>query len=282
MQMIKKLILTAVIFNIIAIGNAQESMDSYKYVIVPKKFQFLKEADKYKLNSLTKFLFNKHGFTAIMEGEEFPDDLQNNRCLAMLADVNAVKGGLFKTKVQVELKNCNYETLLTSKVGESREKEYKVAYNLALRDAFTSFETIQYKYDESKSLVSQNSSKKEGDLKEIEKLQKEIEILKEEKNNVSKNKEIIISEKNMVMHKAKPIKVVKQESEEVLYAQQIDNGFQLINTEPKKVMTLYFSGIPDVFIVKGKDALVYKKEGIWVFTENNGTDLTAKTLTIKF
>ena len=66
---------------------AQKSINQYKYVIVPQKFDFVKKPDQYKTSSLTKFLFNKYGFTAFLEDEQFPQDLQNNRCLALVGNV---------------------------------------------------------------------------------------------------------------------------------------------------------------------------------------------------
>ncbi|HET8837617.1 MAG TPA: hypothetical protein VFM82_01325, partial [Flavobacteriaceae bacterium] len=70
----------------------EKSPNDYKYVIVPKKFDFLTENDQYKLNSLTEFLFEKYGFTAILEGEKFPDDLIKNPCSALNADVHSDSG----------------------------------------------------------------------------------------------------------------------------------------------------------------------------------------------
>ena len=49
---------------------AQKSINNYKYVIVPSKFDFVKGKDKYQTSSLTKFLFNKYGFTAFLDDEE--------------------------------------------------------------------------------------------------------------------------------------------------------------------------------------------------------------------
>ena len=122
---------------------AQKGINNYKYVIVPNKYDFLKEKDQYQLNSLSQFLFNKHGFVAVMEGGDYPEDLALNRCLAMRADV--IKGsGMFSTKLNVILKDCNDKQIFESALGESREKEYKVAYNIALRKAFKSFETVNY------------------------------------------------------------------------------------------------------------------------------------------
>ena len=101
--------------------SSQTNLNEYKYIIVSKKYDFLKEADQYQLNSLSKFLFNKYGFTALMEGEVYPEDLIRNRCLALKAD--ALKNtGMFKTKLNIELTDCNDRVVYVSDVGESREK----------------------------------------------------------------------------------------------------------------------------------------------------------------
>ena len=73
-----------------------------------------------------------------------------------------------------------------------------------------------------------------------------------------------------------------KEVEAILYAQPIDNGFQVIDTEPKKVMILLYSGVPDTFIVEGKDAIVYKKENGWIYAENNGKSLISRGINLKF
>src|SRR5690606_34630812 len=106
------------------------------------------EPDKYQLNSMTVFLFNKYGFEAIMEGEALPEDLKKNPCSALHADVLS-DSGMFSmiTKVKVVLKNCTQQTLFESKEGRSKLKEYKFSFQEALRDAFTSIEMLNYKYE---------------------------------------------------------------------------------------------------------------------------------------
>ena len=102
----KKVILVlSIILGCLTFSKAQSNLNDYKYVIVPNKFDFLKEADKYQLNSLTKFLFNKYGFTALLENENYPEDLAKNMCLGLRSDVIS-ESGMFKTKLRVELKNC--------------------------------------------------------------------------------------------------------------------------------------------------------------------------------
>ena len=51
---------------------AQLSINDYKYVSVPDKFDFLKSNDQYQLSSLTKFLLKKNGFTVLNKSDNYP------------------------------------------------------------------------------------------------------------------------------------------------------------------------------------------------------------------
>jgi len=119
-----------------------QSLNDYKYVQVPVKYEFLSEVNEYQLNALTAFLFKKNGFKVLYE-EEVPDKV--DFCNVLIAKVED-DSGLFTTKLQVKLENCKGETVFASEFGESREKDYKKAYHEALRDAFTYLEKEQYSY----------------------------------------------------------------------------------------------------------------------------------------
>ncbi len=150
-----------------------QNVNQYKYVIVPIKYDFLLTNDQYKLNSLTEFLFEKYGFIAILEGEKFPEDMVNNPCSALNADVLSDSGMFsFVTKVTLVLKNCNQQIIFESKEGQSKLKDRKFGYQEALRDAFSSIEALHYSYSAPSEVDSSNLKK------EVEK----IEIKEESKN----------------------------------------------------------------------------------------------------
>ncbi len=65
----KTLLIFTLLFS--AIGFAQ-SINDYKYVIVPKKFEWLKEENKYNLNSLTKMMFEKQGWQVFYSDDKLP------------------------------------------------------------------------------------------------------------------------------------------------------------------------------------------------------------------
>tara|TARA_R110002050_G_scaffold300769_1_gene472386 strand:- start:13011 stop:13883 length:873 start_codon:yes stop_codon:yes gene_type:complete len=271
---------------------SQTNLNDYKYVIVPTKYDFLKESNQYQLNALTKFLFNKYGFETLMEGDEYPDDLVRNRCLALRT--NVTKGsGLFKTKLLVTLKGCNDQVVYTLEEGESREKDYKKAYAEAIRNAFKSFKSVNYKYEPKAKDAVIATAKTEGKTevsKEIEKLKEEIQALKEEKKSeVVEVKESVIEVVEAPVVKAEPKEVetikevaVKKVSSKVLYAQEIENGFQLVDSSPKVVYKIKKTSIKDVFLVVNKNGTLSKKGDDWILEYYDNDVLKQEVLNIKF
>ncbi len=253
---------------------SQSNLNNYKYIIVPKKYDFLKETDQYRLNGLTKFLFEKYGFLTLMDGDNYPDDLLKNRCLALNSNV-INDSGIFKTKLKVELKDCADKVVFASDIGETREKDFGKAYNEALRNAFISFEAISYKYEPKENKVSGI---------ENQELQKEPEILKEEKMT-----EVIPVEETNVGAVAAiaAIETAISPSDDknvsdILYAQVTENGFQLVDSTPKVIYKIMETGLSKVFVVDGKNGILYEKDGNWILEFYEGNILKQETLNIKF
>ena len=270
-------------------GFAQTNLNTYKYVIVPNKFDFLKENDQYQLNSLAKFLFEKYGFEAIMEGGKYPDDLLKNRCLALKS--NLLKdSGMFKTKLAIELKNCNDAVVFTSEMGESREKEYKKAFTEALRNAFNSIEALGYSYQPSAEIanvIPQETQANNAAAQEIERLKQEIASIKIAKDavvEVAKPEVVVVATPNLTVNNdAKTVaQPTRQVATGVLYAQAIENGFQLVDSSPKVVYKIKKTGIADVFMVENKNATLYKKGENWIMEYYENNELKQEVLTIKF
>lgn len=135
--MMKYLVVLALVFCFISVGFSQESLSDYSFVVVPEKYDFVNEMDKYQLNSLTKFLFNKHGFNAYFD-REMPDV---RRCDGLWAVVNG-KPGFIWTQVYIILNDCSGKEIFRSEVGKSKLKEFSKTYTAALRNAFLSIEEL--------------------------------------------------------------------------------------------------------------------------------------------
>ena len=71
-------------------------------------------------------------------------------------------------------------------------------------------------------------------------------------------------------------------SSNILYVQEVNDGFQVVDATPKVVMFLYATPKQDVFIVKGRNAIVYKEDGFWYISENKDNKNSVITIDIKF
>ena len=138
-------------------GYAQSPLDSYKYIIVPKRFDFLNKENQYRVNSQTKYLFEKNGFTTLLKGEDYPEDLISNPCLGVEANV-IDESNSFTSKVRVSLTNCQDKVVYTSEQGISREKDYAKSYSLALENAFTSIAELGYEFNPDLAIVPEFAS----------------------------------------------------------------------------------------------------------------------------
>lgn len=258
--MYKKILFSVGFIMISFYGTAQKNINNYKYIIVPKTYEFSNSEDQYQLNSLTKFLYNKYGYEAFFSDEDLPKDLENNGCLALTSEVVEVKKNMFKTELEIVLKDCFDAVVMTSKKGISRKKEFDKAYTEALRGAFETFQNLNYKYVPKESVVEVVA------VTPIKKLNNWVEEAPSDIKKTEKHKNV----------------AVKPTGDKIYYAQAIENGFQLVNSEPKIVMILYATAAENVFLVKGKSAIVYKEDGFWYYSENDGKLGEKQQLNIKF
>ena len=235
--MIKKIFLLFVL--LVSLTAFSQSINDYQYVIVPIKYDFFKENDKYRLNTLTKLLFQKYGFKSYLSSEELPNELENSRCDILYATVTE-DSNLMVTKLKILVKDCRDKIIFETEFGKSRNKEFAAAYNEALREAGKSFDTLNYKY-------------------------------------TGKNNSSITQEPSKTI-------VSKTDSETFYFAQPTDNGFQVVDNEPKVIMKLYTTSQKNVFIgLNGNtNGVVISKNGKWFFEYYDGDKLISESLNLKF
>lgn len=246
----------------------QHKMNNYKYVIVPKKFDEFKKENQYRTNALVKFLFQKKGFTTVYD-DDLPEDLKKNRCLGLKVDL-LNKSNMFTTKTALELKNCDEEVVFTTKVGVSKSKEFEPAYHETIRESFESFNNFKYVYNgkdkKNSDIVVVNFK---DDVKQVSDIEKQSQLEK-------------IVEKEKETPAQTP--VVQKTDSSTLYAQEITNGFQLVDSTPKILFKIYKTSIQGYYIAEQESAngVVINKNGNWVFEYYENGQLISRELKIKF
>ena len=190
--------LVAVIFlfmSIISKSFSQKSLSDYSYVIVSEQFEFQQEKDKYQLNSLTKFLFNKYGFHAYFD-REVP--LNVFRCDGLWAEAEGTPGFII-TKVQLVLRDCTGEVIYRTNYGKSKVKDYKKAYYESVRNAFN-------------DIIKLNVNQKDIEVVDIE-------ITTDTQNSTDNTKNLSVVETSIIATnsiKGKPLKKVEPTIEKTI------------------------------------------------------------------
>ena len=190
--------LVAVIFlfmGIISKSFSQKSLSDYSYVIVSEQFEFQQEKDKYQLNSLTKFLFNKYGFHAYFD-REVP--LNVFRCDGLWAEAEGTPGFII-TKVQLVLRDCTGEVIYRTNYGKSKVKDYKKAYYESVRNAFN-------------DIIKLNVNQKDIEVVDID-------ITTDSQNSTDNTKNLSVVETSIIATnsiKGKPLKKVEPTIEKTI------------------------------------------------------------------
>ena len=188
----------------------QKSIPSKKqYVIVKSTFDFLKQVNRYKANSFTKFLFSKAGYEVYLDNEELPGELYYNKCSALYVDVKD-KSNLFATRNYIELADCNGKLMYTSKLGTSKLKDYERSFRQSIRGAFSTIENLNLIYSSFSSLKIE-SSKTENKTQELNKAS---EVVKPQKSPLDTSNLISKEKKSSTMSllRARNIFIYNQQS----------------------------------------------------------------------
>lgn len=243
-------LLLAVSFAITA--HSQNSINNYKYVLVPDRFDFFKTDNQYGLNTLTRAFLEGVGFNAFMASDALPAELAASKCNALKAEL-IEKKKFFTTGLILVLKDCQGNIVFQGEEGKSREKEWQAAYSEALKNAFASLDAAHYKYDSTTAAQVQQPAVTAAPVAAP-----------------------------VAVPAATPATVT--ENKNVLYAQPNTNGYQLIDTTPKKVMSLFKTSQPDHFIADDgvSKGIVFRKNGEWFFEYYNNDKLVSLKLNIKF
>ena len=241
-------------FSVSIFSQSNNSISS-KYIIVKSTFDFLKQEDGYKTSSFTKFLFNKAGFNTYLDNEKLPEELVINRCNSLYADVKD-ESGMFVTKNYIELTNCRGSIVYSSKNGFSKIKDFERAYRQSIRTAFTSIQNLDSVYNSSMLASIQINNKDQ--VKNNSKKKDRVDVFKPtEKQNITP-------------------------SYPMLYAQKIENGYQLVNTKPTIIFVILKTNNEKKFFIKDKNGTLVKSGDYWIAEYYKDNNLITETYLIKF
>lgn len=227
-----------------------QSVNDYKAVIVPIKYDFLKSDNQYRTATITKANLLKAGFQAFYANEEIPSEL-GEHCEFLYVDVKKDNGFLV-TKLFIELKDCYGKVVYTSEVGKSREKDYELAYKECLDLAFVSINNLHYKYNGTRQILAKKST----------------------------SAVVVPAATRLVVATPTP----DSSDPNLLYAQPTETGYQLIDKTPKVIMKLMKTSRSDSFIAikNGIQGTLNAKDNQWYFEYYKEDQLISEKIVVKF
>ncbi len=243
---------------VVSYGFSQ-SVNDYKAVIIPMRYELQKAENQYRLQTLTKFNLVKAGFQAFYSNEPIPAEL-NDRCSMLYLDVEKENAFLL-TKLFITLKDCYGVVVYQSPIGKSREKEFQMAYTEALNEAFKSVVALNYQYNGGSG------------AKPAAAYVPAVAV------PTAPSPAVVPAAVTVSEPKASETKSIG-----LLYAQPTSYGYQLIDSEPKVVMKVYKTSNPASFMAKKGDvqgALV-SKDNQWFFEYYQGDNLISEKIDVKF
>ncbi len=262
------------------LGMAQQQLNDYKYIIVPKKFDGFKKENQYQTSTMVKFRLVQKNFIAVYD-DSLPEELLLNRCLGLTINLEDLSG-MLSTKVKLIFKDCSSRQVFETEVGRSSIKEFKPAYKESIDNALMSL-PLDYKYN-AKDATPPITVSFKNDVKKLES-----EKIVEQKSSIEEQSYKSLEPKPSQIKKAAPVILnhnspVAKSNEAVLYAQEIKNGFQLVDSTPKIQLKVFLTSISDFYLAKSddKDGVVYSKNGKWFFEYYKGEELIIEELNIKF
>ena len=239
------LILLLLLFNY----GFSQTLNQYKAVIIPLKYDFQKEQNQYRIQTLIKVNLLKSGFQAYYSNEIIPPEI-NDRCKLLTLDL--IKESTFiMTKLALVFKDCYGVAILKSGIGKSREKQFEIAYKEALDNAFMSLNTIDNSNFDTNSIL----------------------------NNPS---DLVLQTSSKV--KNETAELIKNKENSLLFAQPTSFGYQLIDREPKVIMKIYKTSNPASYIAfKGNlQGVLVAKENQWLFEYYQNDNLVSEKVDVKF
>ena len=246
-----KKIITFLLLITVTFSYAQ-NLNNYKYLIVPEQFDFQKSKGAFEMNVLAKMMFEKYGFTVLMENGQYPDDLALDRCKALYADI--AETGMIHTNLTILLKDCSGKAVFTSAAGRSKIKDRRKAYHEALREASHSLAAIGYSYE----------GESDGKTKTVTRT--------------------VTNKEEVTLYVASPTSARTVTNPNQLTAKSTAYGYELVDAAGKHFLKMYKTSQPDSYSaqMEGINGVVFKKGNEWFFDYYVDDKPVSQKLDIRF
>ncbi|WP_148214301.1 hypothetical protein [Robiginitalea biformata] len=298
-------------------GRAQ--LNPYKYIVVPTHFEAFKKVNQHQTSTIVKYYLTENGFPAVYDTQQ-PTELRIDPCQAAYVKLRD-DSGMFMTRVALQFVDCQGEVVFETMEGTSKEKDYADAYKGAIAEAFQSLAGMGYSYTPGAGTAVSDavsgsaeaapvSEPPAGQVREEESAtaMESARALEAAREAIPQRPESPVS--GNVPAASRPDTAdpggsgadteprvsgasshatdsgsPAPDSGELLYAQEIENGFQLVDSTPKIRMKLMKTSQADryIVVVDGETrGMLYQQDDFWIHEFYDAGKLRTERIRIKF
>ncbi|WP_088341523.1 hypothetical protein [Robiginitalea sediminis] len=249
-------------------------LNAYKYVVVPLQFEDFKQMNQHQTSTTVKFYLEQYGLPVIYDNAK-PRELMEHPCRAAYVKMKD-KSGLLATRLYLQVVDCEGQVLMESEEGRSKEKDFKEAYREAIEQATLAFAGLNYRYDPPTEAAPESQVAEASPNPSAASVKETVETVVSEPAPAAENA-------------AAELPVLKDKAgndPDLLYAQAIEGGYQLVDRTPRVHMLLMASARDKDVYMAVKDGAsagtVYREGDQWVHEYFEAGEMVRKTLNIKF
>lgn len=236
---------------LLAFNMQGQNINDYKYVIVPTKFDFQRSENEYRLSTVISYHLTQMGFKTFYDTDQLPLEVAQNNCSRLNVALKKYTPFL-STRFEFMLIDCQKNVVFKGE-GSSKEKEFKTAYVQAVERAMEGLYAKGYSYNGNKAYANAGSGSNTTQVEPAAKT---------------------------------PTGDILQDLNEtdVLYAQSIEGGFQVVNSVPKVLFKIFKTSSNDIFLatIDTYEGVLVSKNGKWILEFKKDGQVISKTINIKF
>lgn len=259
--------------------QAQAELNAYKYLIVPTRYENFRQSNQYNTSTLTKYHLTQMGFPAVYDNN-LPKDLRVDPCLGLMLSM-VEEGNMFRSRLKFVFTDCEGRAVYETREGESKSKDFQEIYKEAIPDALGSLLGMTYTYQPKEGSAEAEAPSEAESPAEVEaaagtESPAEAEVTADAespaKAEVPEETAAVIADQaesdwqEVEEQEVALAEGTSTEAPEILYAQPIANGYQLVDSTPAVRMILLNSSRPENYIamVAGEaKGVVYKEGDTW-------------------
>lgn len=299
------------------VSPVSAQLNAYKYIVVPKQFESFNRPNQYQTSTMVKFYLTQKGLPTVWNDAR-PADLIAEPCSALYVRL-ADDSNMFTTKVRIRLLDCGEALIYETAEGQSKIKEFKDSYREAIEGAMKSFDRVNYAYQEpaasqgataaavTEPAVS-NKQAIEEPVKETAPPSVQVpatppavtgQVVEqplpaavtdpppaESKNAAEVLREAVPEDQATQAPDPQPaVEQTLSDEPELLYAQETQDGYQLVDRTPSVRLQLLKTSRPDTYIalVDGEPmGSVFREGEGWIHEYYRNGSLVRQPLNIRF